>query len=93
MAERDQSLAVPPGDRRVSHDERRHLDAAAVVLGDDLFGDVTLDIADQLLARRSELGEVIGEGGDQSAQRGWRDPLLRRLELPRREVDSVGRLA
>ncbi len=89
MAEGDEGLTVATGDRRVCDDEGRDLDPAAVVLGDDLFGDITLDVADELLTGRSELGEIVGECRDQSAQSGRRDALLRRTELAGREVDPV----
>ncbi len=43
-----------------------------------------------LLARGSEFGDVAGECRHERAEGLWRDPSLRRLELPRGEVEAIG---
>jgi hypothetical protein len=69
VTQRDERIAVPPRDRRVGDGERRGLDPPAVVTLDDLFCDVAGNVGDELLTRRGEFGEIVGERADETTQR------------------------
>ena len=90
MTQRDERIAVPPRDRCVGDGERRGLDPPAVVALDDLFCDVAGNVGDELLTRRGEFGEIVGERADETTQREGCDLPVRRLELARGEVEAIG---
>ena len=62
------------------------LHAAGVVLVDRDLSDLLAGIAEQLLAGRSQLSEVVAEGARQLAQRARGDATSSRFELGDREV-------
>ena len=64
-------------------------DATLVVAVDDLLGDVAVGVGDELPAGGGELGEVVGEGGDEGAHRARGGLALRGAELRGGEVDLV----
>ena len=83
---RDERLAVTARDRGIRDGEGVGLDAAAVVARDDGLGDLARGIGDQLPAGGRELGEVVGERGDERAEGPGVDAAPGRPELGRREV-------
>ena len=73
MPQQAERLAVPAGEGGVRDGEGVGLDAAAVVPGDHLLRDLVLGVGQQLAACRSELGEILGERGDEGALGARRD--------------------
>ena len=81
VAQGDERLAVATGDRGVGDREGGYLDPAAVVALDDLLGHVSGNVGDQLLTRRRELGQVVGERRHERTERRRGDALLGGLEV------------